>query len=204
MNIRRIQVNDLAGVLACNLHNLPENYPMQFWAYIILTWPDLSFLAEDEGGKVVGYVLSSIEHAEGDPHTQVGCINSLSVLRPYRRLGLAQKLMDITRDAMMREDITLSYLQLHVRKSNRAAQALYNKLGYRYHGVEEKYYADDEDARIMRFQIKSKIPPQWEERPSSDPQRRARNICLANLWHCLHVKLSRLVGATMRVFRWNK
>lgn len=27
---------------------------------MILNWPELSFLAEDETGKVVGYVLSSM------------------------------------------------------------------------------------------------------------------------------------------------
>ena len=46
---------------------------------------------------------------------------------------------EILEDAMMREDLTLSFLQLHVRKSNRVAQSLYNKLGYSYQGVEEKY-----------------------------------------------------------------
>ena len=47
--------------------------------------------------------------------------------------------MEILEDAMMREDATIEYLQLHVRKSNRAAQSLYDKLGYKYHHVEKKY-----------------------------------------------------------------
>lgn len=72
-------------------------------------WPEISFLAEDSSGRVVGYVLSSmwvkpnvfvtgsiIRYREPDeefPWLQVGHINSLSVLRTYRRLGLAKRLM---------------------------------------------------------------------------------------------------------------
>ncbi|KAI9571196.1 acyl-CoA N-acyltransferase [Boletus coccyginus] len=161
------QLNDLVKLLTCNLHNIPENYYLKFWESIILNWPDLSFLAEDENGKVVGYVLSSIEPDESEPYVQMGQINSLSVLRPYRRLGIAQRLMNLSKDAIMRDDTDIECIQLHVRKSNRAALSLYNKLGYRYHHTESKYYDDDgEDAFIMRLQIHSKNP-ELQERPRS-------------------------------------
>ena len=42
----------------------------------------------------------------------------------YRRLGLAQKLMDQTARAMV-ETFNAKYVSLHVRKSNRAALNLY-------------------------------------------------------------------------------
>lgn len=47
--------------------------------------------------------------------------------------------MEILEDAMLREDIDIEHIQLHVRKSNRAARSLYTKLGYKYFRVEEKY-----------------------------------------------------------------
>lgn len=47
--------------------------------------------------------------------------------------------MEILEDAMLREDVDIEYIQLHVRKSNRAAYTLYDKLGYKYHRIEKKY-----------------------------------------------------------------
>jgi ribosomal protein S18 acetylase RimI-like enzyme len=79
--------------------------------YHAMTWPSLSYVAEDSKGRVVGYVLAKmcVSHvrlflteskwrrlreedlAPGDePH---GHLTSISVLRSYRRLGLAKKLM---------------------------------------------------------------------------------------------------------------
>ncbi|KAF8843841.1 acyl-CoA N-acyltransferase [Paxillus ammoniavirescens] len=163
MNIRRAEAADLLNILRCNLHNLPENYPMRFWTYSALIWPEISFLAENEDGKVVGYVLCSIERAEKFPHQWVGHINSLSVLRPYRRMGLARQLMDMAKDAMIRGTILIEYIQLHVRKSNRAALSLYrDKLGYKHHRLEAKYYGDGEDAYSMRLPVTHmKHPQTW-------------------------------------------
>ncbi|KAH0828037.1 N-alpha-acetyltransferase 11, NatA catalytic subunit-like protein, partial [Lanmaoa asiatica] len=210
------QLSDVIQVLTCNVCNIPENYYMRYWTAIILEWPNLSFLAEDESGKVVGYVLSSIEPEEGgDPRTPLGQVNSLSVLRPYRRLGLAQKLMNLTKDAMIREDVPIEHIQLHVRKSNRAALSLYTKLGYTYHRLDEKYYADEEDAYIMRLPIRPGNPEQdrsvsyislrhvfltysTRTRCSLNTQRRARKTWIAHLWHLVYDKPHRFVAHLRR------
>ena len=135
----------------CNLLCLPENYQMKYYMYHGLSWPQLSFVAEDHRGEIVGYVLGNIivlltlifslkykcccfkniktkiiiakmeEEFEDDPH---GHITSLAVKRSHRRLGLAQKLMDQTARAMV-ETFNAKYVSLHVRKSNRAALNLY-------------------------------------------------------------------------------
>ena len=44
----------------CNLLCLPENYQMKYYFYHALSWPQLSYCAEDEHGKVVGYVLAKM------------------------------------------------------------------------------------------------------------------------------------------------
>jgi len=41
----------------CNLLCLPENYQMKYYFYHGLSWPQLSYVAEDERGNIVGYVL---------------------------------------------------------------------------------------------------------------------------------------------------
>ena len=92
---------------------------MKYYMYHGLSWPQLSFVAEDSSGEIVGYVLAKMEEeTEDDPH---GHITSLAVKRSHRRLGLAQKLMDQTARAMV-ETFNAKYVSLHVRKSNQPAQ----------------------------------------------------------------------------------
>ncbi|KAH9893344.1 acyl-CoA N-acyltransferase [Cubamyces lactineus] len=149
VNIRVARAEDMPGMQACNLQNLPENYTMRYYLFYMLSCPQLSYVAEDEG-KVVGYILARMEDdvPEGDePH---GHVISISVLRPYRRLGLARKLMVQSQEAMARV-YKAAYVTLHVRKTNRAALALYrDTLSFGVHEIEKSYYADGEDAYVMR------------------------------------------------------
>ncbi|XP_078286228.1 N-alpha-acetyltransferase 10 isoform X2 [Rhinoraja longicauda] len=148
MNIRNARPEDLMNMQHCNLLCLPENYQMKYYFYHGLSWPQLSYIAEDENGKIVGYVLAKMEEDPDDvPH---GHITSLAVKRSHRRLGLAQKLMDQASRAMI-ENFNARYVSLHVRKSNRAALHLYsNTLNFQISEVEPKYYADGEDAYAMK------------------------------------------------------
>ncbi|KAF8210794.1 acyl-CoA N-acyltransferase [Mycena galopus ATCC 62051] len=162
MNIRLAKPEDLPGIQATNLQNLPENYLMKFWMYHILRWPQISFVAEDHKGRIVGYVLAKIddgEYADVDEKTDFeggkvyGHVNSISVLRPYRRLGLARKLMILSQEAMS-TIYKASFVSLHVRKSNKPAIALYrDSLGFGVAKVEHKYYGDGEDALSMRLDL---------------------------------------------------
>ncbi|PPR01246.1 hypothetical protein CVT24_006010 [Panaeolus cyanescens] len=146
------------GMQACNLQNLPENYALRFWLYHLMTWPQISFVAEDAKGQIVGYVLAKIEHpSEDDKEAHVhGHVNSISVLRSYRRLGLANKLMLLAQEAMT-SIYHAEYCSLHVRRSNRAAIGLYrDSLGFEVAKVEKGYYGDGEDAFSMRLNLQNK------------------------------------------------
>ncbi|KAI9363611.1 acyl-CoA N-acyltransferase [Pilaira anomala] len=156
MNVRQATVDDLIYIQNCNLLDLPENYQMKYYLYHALSWPQLSFVAEDDNGKVVGYVLAKMEEEPSDvPH---GHITSLSVMRTYRRLGLAQKLMTQA-TLQMAQVFNAHYVSLHVRKTNRAAIGLYrDTLKFDVHDIEKKYYADGEDALAMRLNLKEPKP----------------------------------------------
>ena len=105
MDIRLLRSSDLPHVQQTNLTNLPENYFLKYYLYHALSWPTLSYVAVDtraparsarDPPKVVGYVLAKMEEepADGVPH---GHITSLSVMRTHRKLGLAKKLMIMSR-----------------------------------------------------------------------------------------------------------
>lgn len=73
------------------------------------------------GGQVAYVEIHREEDPNVPPH---GHITSLSVMRTYRRLGLAQKMM-IQSTLQMKEVFGAHYVSLHVRKTNRAAIGLY-------------------------------------------------------------------------------
>ena len=75
------------------------------------------------------------------PH---GHITSLAVKRSNRRLGLAKKLMDQASRAMV-ENFGAKYVSLHVRKSNRAALALYKSV--------LKFEVDDIEPKVKSMSI---------------------------------------------------
>lgn len=80
-----------------------------------------------------------------------GHITSISVLRDYRKLGIATKLMRACHHAM-KTVYKAKYVSLHVRVTNRAAFTLYNDvLGYEITSVAHEYYADKEDAYDMKL-----------------------------------------------------
>lgn len=110
-------MNLLPAVQTCNITNLPENYFLKYYLYHALTWPQLSFVAvvrsrkqqkNDRPGegssssvdyeypKVVGYVLAKMEEEPSDGVAH-GHITSLSVMRTHRRLGIAERLMRMSR-----------------------------------------------------------------------------------------------------------
>jgi len=177
LSIRQATVNDLFAMQAANLACLTENYQMKYYFYHILSWPQMSYVAEDHKGRVVGYVLAKLDEEDKEPH---GHITSLAVLRSHRKIGLATKLMQQSQRVMV-ETFDANYVSLHVRRGNRAALNLYQStLGFSVHDIESKYYADGEDAYDMRKVLRAQpntntkseepkpIAPQIDSKPSQN------------------------------------
>jgi peptide alpha-N-acetyltransferase len=186
ITIRKATISDVQAMQNANLHNLPENYQLKYYMYHILSWPEASFVAtttdvpdaevhEDikgdpsyvaPGEKVVGYVLAKMEDdPEAQDKTPHGHITSLSVMRTYRRQGIAEKLM---RQALyaLTETFQSQYVSLHVRKSNRAALHLYrDTLQFEVLSIEKSYYADGEDAYSMKkvLKVEELIPSSFQK-----------------------------------------
>jgi len=154
VSIRQARVEDLPGMQACNLQCLPENYQLRYYIYHAISWPQTSFVAETIGPnpRIVGYVLGKMEEDAVIPH---GHITSISVMRSYRKLGLATRLLRQAHACMV-ECFGAQYVSLHVRESNRAARTLYEStLHYVMDDIEKGYYADKEDAFLLRCPLSS-------------------------------------------------
>ena len=185
ITIRRAVPDDLFQMQQTNLLCLPENYQMKYYMYHIICWPQLSQVAVDAKGQIVGYVLAKIDDEENAPADQEpkrhGHITSLAVLRSHRKLGLATKLMTQAQKSMV-EVFDAEYCSLHVRCGNKAAFTLYkDTLQFAIHKVESKYYADGEDAYDMRKQLKAtsetaKDAPATSIAPAATPAPEAASI----------------------------
>uniref|UniRef100_A0A2K6EJW8 N-terminal amino-acid N(alpha)-acetyltransferase NatA n=1 Tax=Propithecus coquereli TaxID=379532 RepID=A0A2K6EJW8_PROCO len=130
MNILSARPEGLMNMQHCNLLCLPKNYQMKYYFYHGLSWPQLSYIAKDEDGKIVGYDPDDMPH---------GHITSLAVKHSHWRLAMI-------------ENFKAKYVSLHVRKSNQAALHLYsNTLNFQISKVEPKYYADGKDQDLTQM-----------------------------------------------------
>jgi len=75
-------------------------------------------------------------------------ITSIGVRNGYRRAGIGERLLISLID--LAAELNLEIMTLEVRTSNKTAQALYHKYGFRVVGKRRHYYSDNgEDALIM-------------------------------------------------------
>jgi ribosomal-protein-alanine N-acetyltransferase len=99
------------------------------------------YLMRSPGGTLVAYCACWMVFDELH-------INSLAVDSPWRRRGLARRLLgEVFRDAV---DAGARSATLEVRQSNAAARKLYEGLGFLVEGVRRDYYQEPrEDALIL-------------------------------------------------------
>ncbi|MBQ8300522.1 MAG: ribosomal protein S18-alanine N-acetyltransferase [Clostridia bacterium] len=99
------------------------------------------YLVAKDNGKCIGY--AGFWNVSGE-----GGITNVAVLPQYRKQGIGSMLIK-TMIKTARE-LNIYLLTLEVRKSNIAAQGLYNKYGFDIIGERKRYYSDNgEDAWIM-------------------------------------------------------
>ena len=60
VSIRLARSDDLPAIQNANLQCLPENYQLKYYIYHLLFWPQLTYVAEDLDGSIVGYVLAKL------------------------------------------------------------------------------------------------------------------------------------------------
>ena len=162
--IRQFHPDDIKQVVSINLRCLPENYPDQFFMGLHYHAPKAFFVAEYEG-EIIGYIMCRIERGIsgfGRIPVKKGHIVSVAVLQTLRRKGVGTALINAGMNGMI--DYGASEFFLEVRKTNEAAIAIYEKLGYSVRRVLRGYYRDGEDAYLM---IKKDIPEESvaDERP---------------------------------------
>jgi [ribosomal protein S18]-alanine N-acetyltransferase len=98
------------------------------------------WVAREEGGVVVAFAVTW--HVADELH-----VLNVATRADRRRRGIGRRVMDQV-IAYARAH-RVKHVLLEVRRSNRAAIALYRGVGFFAMGVRARYYADDEDAVEM-------------------------------------------------------
>ena len=97
----------------------------------------------EDNGKIIGYTC--IWAFAGEVH-----INNFAIHPDFRRKGLGMKLIRFIFDTFKE----YKNVFLEVRQSNLAAILLYTGCGFQKFAVRKKYYADGEDALVMKKSLK--------------------------------------------------
>lgn len=100
-----------------------------------------------EGHQIIGYIVARL--TVGELH-----INNVAIRDQYRRRGYGCLLLGRIIEEARKKDGTTAFLE--VRRGNSAAQALYQKCGFKAIATRPNYYSDPrEDAVVMSMDLRS-------------------------------------------------
>ena len=149
---RPFRESDLREVMNINLSCLPENYSTYFFVDLYKNFPE-TFIVAEEDGQVVGYIMCRIESGFSRfSLIKRGHVISIAVLPGYRRKGIGEALLREALQAMATH-YGVKECYLEVRVSNTPAINLYRKIGFKIEKTIRGYYADGENAYLMRIKI---------------------------------------------------
>lgn len=141
-------INQPFAILAADLRDLrqvarveKECFLEDAWPLIdvitMLVFPGIIRLKAQIGDQIAGF-------ASAEVRSGIGWITTIGVIPAYRRRGIARALL-----AACEEQLTTARIRLCVRRSNRAAQLLYQQQNYRQVDTWPGYYRGGEDALVM-------------------------------------------------------
>lgn len=153
--IRRATSSDISDVISINWAALPEHYSDTFFEERLQESPETFLVAEDQAGKIQGYIMCRIEYGFSNMRryglARKGHIVSVAVLEEHRGQGLGGALCEEAISGMKQRGCSEVYLE--VRVSNEPAISLYEKLGFKTVSTHRGYYRDGEDAYLMSRQL---------------------------------------------------
>lgn len=144
VHLRQMNPSDLDEIMSIEKASFSYPWSARFFLQELKVPCARSLLAV-LGERIVGYIIYWLLPSEVDIH-------NLAVDPAYRRRGIGRSLLQ----AVIGEarDHRSSRITLEVRKSNEAAQRLYQSLGFAARGVRKGYYSDDgEDALAMALEF---------------------------------------------------
>jgi len=139
--LRGFSESDLGSVYELACKTLSERYDPNMFTSISSSWPEGSLVVDSSHG-IKAFLLGSLSSSVQSR------VLMLAVSEDIRRRGLGTMLMRRFLEESYKKGTRV--VSLEVRRNNRAALNLYNKLGFRIVEVISHYYNDGEDAYRMQ------------------------------------------------------
>ena len=140
LSIRAMTPRDVAGVAAIEGASFGSPWRAGSYTRAVQESPQQFFVAELEG-RLVGYAGFWVERTRAH-------IAKVAVEADSRRRGIGGALLEHVLDQVRRLGLGSAYLE--VRKSNKGAQELYRRFGFRFERVQPHAYPNDgEDAYVL-------------------------------------------------------
>lgn len=142
IQIREMQLEDVEDIYTIEKECFSRPWTKEALQEIVVDNKALYLVAFDEiTSQVVGYVGAYLILDEAD-------INQVAVAPSFRRMKIASLLLQDFMQKLSKKGI--ASVTLEVRKSNKAAILLYEKMGFVTEGIRKNFYeAPTEDACIM-------------------------------------------------------
>lgn len=109
-----------------------------------------------KSSRIVAFALAKVENNiftfSKKKRSISGHITNLVVLNPFRRHGIAKKLMLHVQERLTTQN-KIQFISLHVREHNTSAIQLYESLGYRMVSTLPRYYQNGDNAARMELQF---------------------------------------------------
>jgi ribosomal-protein-alanine N-acetyltransferase len=146
LRFRPITTADLDDIMVIERSSFSFPWSINFFRQELQVACARSVLVESDGA-IIGYILFWLLPGAIDIH-------NIAVHLEHRRRGIARMLLDRVVAEARRH--TAIRVLLEVRKSNLAAQKLYEAMGFVATGIRKGYYSDNgEDALAMTLEVNS-------------------------------------------------
>ena len=140
LTIRAMRHRDLERVSGIEAMSFGSPWRQSSYARALATSPR-QFVVAERDGELVGYGGFWVERDKAH-------IAKVAVHPDFRRRGIACALLESLLDLIRRQGIGCAYLE--VRRSNLAAQKLYERFGFHFERVQPRAYPNDgEDALVL-------------------------------------------------------
>lgn len=140
MTIRRAVADDATAIAAMELEYFSDPWSRKDIFTYICSGDGMSFVAADEAGQVIAYMLGRIIAPEGE-------IYRIAVERSHRRRGVGYRLLSYALKTERGRGLECTFLE--VRSKNEAAIALYRAYGFTDIGIRKNYYKNPSDDAIV-------------------------------------------------------
>ena len=157
ISIRHARQEDLLDILQIERLSCPSpwtfdifNYFLATPGFLVATAPTANSLIDDilplsnTYPSPIGFIIADVILEDESP---LGHIKDLAVSPPWRGNGIATQLISRILDDFKSQEI--KKVKLEVRKGNKTAISLYNRIGFSFHHSLSGYYADGEDALVL-------------------------------------------------------